>query len=193
MFSMQHHGIPTRLLDWSENLFIALYFALGEAPKDHKELHEGPCLPAVWLLDPKTWNRRALAHQEDEEIESAVLTINDEDLKFYAPDLLVDRFQKRYRNPVALYGTHNSARIVAQRGAFTIAGNDWRPMEDFATRMNAPEKGGLVRFIVTGDVEGLKDNLRALGFSHSMVYPDLPGLSTEVAAAEGWRSPVGTK
>lgn len=42
---MQHHGVPTRLLDWTESSYVALYFALEEEPQGK----EG--LSAVWALD----------------------------------------------------------------------------------------------------------------------------------------------
>lgn len=45
---MQHYGLPTRLLDWSSNLLVALYFCCQEQPdKDG----------AVYALNPTYWER----------------------------------------------------------------------------------------------------------------------------------------
>ena len=55
LFAMQHFGMPTRLLDWSENLFIASHFALLDSSPDHN--HEGECIPVIWGIDPVEWNR----------------------------------------------------------------------------------------------------------------------------------------
>lgn len=36
LFFMQHFGVPTRLLDWSENSHVALYFAIAAA-EEHRD------------------------------------------------------------------------------------------------------------------------------------------------------------
>jgi hypothetical protein len=111
LFAMQHFGMPTRLLDWTENLFVAAHFALGSA-SGHR--HEGPCIPVIWCVNPVEWNRSTpVLSDYGDSIQ--VLTTSDDDLEAYRPETK----KRRAKTPVSIFGTHNSERIVAQRGTFT--------------------------------------------------------------------------
>src|ERR1700675_3362359 len=45
-FLMQHHGAPTRLLDWSDGALIALHFAVRDKPRND------PTDAIVYAIDP---------------------------------------------------------------------------------------------------------------------------------------------
>jgi len=51
LFDMQHYGLPTRLLDWSRVLGIAITFAV----LDYQD--EMPHAPAVFVLNPIALNK----------------------------------------------------------------------------------------------------------------------------------------
>jgi hypothetical protein len=83
-------------------------------------------------------------------------------------------------HPVALYGAHNSARIVAQQGVFTIFGRDTTPMEQ-VFKTDAFPAHCLTEFTVTKSlISPLRKSLLNHGITESAVFPDLEGLAREI-------------
>jgi hypothetical protein len=185
LFYMQHNGVPTRLLDWSSNPFIALYFALSGAKRDDSGVCQEPA--AVWVLDPYRWNRHALGDLGWEDHGPA--TSEDERIKSYLPRK-IDWSQpvSRYPLPIAISGAANTARMMAQRGNFTIFSDDLRPMEViYDTEGFIPNS--LVKLeVAAGDIDSMLQVLLAVGYTDSVAYPDLEGLAMEIKRLHGFIS-----
>jgi hypothetical protein len=167
LFFMQHFEIPTRLLDWTENPFIALYFALTSKSEDPK------CDSAVWMLDPVAWNRKSLDHITFKE---GILSVDDTLLENLKPGADSDTMNA---DPLAITGFHNSARIVAQRGVFTIFGKDTQHMEDIYGGGDYPQDCLLKVRLPESKKADLLTSLFKIGFTHSVIFPDLEGLAKE--------------
>jgi hypothetical protein len=174
LFFMQHFEIPTRLLDWSENPFVALYFALTSTPEN------AGADAVIWMLDPVSWNRKSLDHIT---YTGGVLTVEDSLLDTFKPSASVADMNT---DPVAIYGFHNSARIVAQRGVFTISGKDTSLMEDIYKNRDYPLDSLLKVRVPNADKIKLLKSLFEVGFTHSVVYPDLAGLAKEMKHSFGF-------
>jgi hypothetical protein len=174
LYFMQHYGVPTRLLDWTRNPLIALHFALMTGPYSAQK-------KTVWILDPVQWNRHALSHQS---YKGSTLTPGDEALKGYKPR---NMFSAMNKFPVALYGEHNSPRIVAQQGVFTIFGQVVEPMEKMYVDENFPEES-LIRITIEGSsvINKIRTSMLNHGITESVVYPDLEGLALEIKRSFGF-------
>lgn len=176
LFLMQHYGVPTRLLDWSESPLVGLFFAVTLAhhtlSKFGKPIFKGDA--SIWILNPEKWNEKAVGIPS---FTGAILTTADPNASAYNPagDIIS---MKQF--PIALYGAHNSQRIVAQRGVFVCFGKDTFPMEIVYGREHFPTDC-LMKVVVKKDnLPHMYEALRRHGITDSVVFPDLDGLAREI-------------
>lgn len=188
-FLMQHYGAPTRLLDWTINPLVALYFAVCE------DLNEDS---AVWVVDPWRWNR---AHVKDlfgpaiagwQETTGYLLDLED------AFDTDKGENQTRQKWPVAIEPHHIDRRIAAQGSKFILFGTETDMTNSPAINRVRGGKGKhaiLDKIVVPKTMrETLRAQLNEIGIHEAAMFPDLEGLGAHIAWE--WKSrsvPAGKK
>ena len=86
-----------------------------------------------------------------------------------------------------MYGSYNSPRIVAQRGTFMVFGSDLHPME--TVKVNTPTITDVVlsKLTIPGDkVAAVLRALTSIGYTDSVIFPDLDGLAREIKRGFGF-------
>lgn len=163
LFWMQHYGVPTRLLDWTESPLAALYFCVSN------KAHEN-CDGAIWVLDPKSLNK---AHNNIDD-DDFVPSFDEDILDNYKPSTIAAESRTKLFAMAAI-ATRNNPRIQAQLGVFTIAHRIKEPMEQSAG------KGCLVKLIIPKDAkETLREELNALRFDRFSLFPELSSIGHNI-------------
>lgn len=168
LFLMQHHRVPTRLLDWSMNPFAGLFFALYSL-KQNKDA-------AVYILDPVEWNRGILS---DINAHPRIYSTNEKILESYHPTHTAG---DRRSQPLAIDGVRNNARINAQKGTFVVFGHSNRSMEDFYNDKNDIWNDNALQKvrIPSAHTGELREILLRSGVTPTSMFPDLEGLADEL-------------
>jgi hypothetical protein len=204
LFLAQHVGLPTRLLDWTEGLFVGLHFALLEE------------MPVVWMLDPVGLNRKSVPEEYikdnvfpltwlDEErspVEKIDIYLLAQFIKFGKEEFLqefpnledhylVKQSSKNIGNlnirgawehdklgtdlPIAVRPTYVHIRMNVQRSCFTIHGKNKSSVNHLV------DSSILKKYVIDPDsVSQMRKDLKLLGITNTSVFPDLDNLSKDL-------------
>ena len=169
----QHHQLPTRLLDWSRNPLIALYFAVNDRNRHEGEDGWGDVFVFAWELG------------EERDVDEHVLPLDrvramrpaerghitdggpgaEAGLVLFSPPMISSRFASQeglfsYQERI----TDCTFTEVAQAGSLSL------------TRVTVP---GAARF-------GILKQLNRLGVETEKLFPDLPGLCAHQRWVAEW-------
>jgi hypothetical protein len=173
LFLAQHHQLPTRLLDWSENPLVGLFFAAD----DHFAVRDNPESAIdgkLWILKPLLLNE-AGGHRFSAPRDLPLFGI-DKELNEYNP---FSGTAER-KAPIAGLAARNFARITAQWGTFTIC--------NFPDSLDTlPGRAGFIDELTVpvAAKPRIKQQLMTLGLEDRTIYPDLFRLGKRVAEVYG--------
>jgi len=169
---MQHYGVPTRLVDFTESPFVALYFALeAYNPQSGNNL-------AIYALDYKSVMDHSINYikQRDSGFLETRSTFSKKQDQIF--EEIVDRFSYDIAwitEPKLL-----NARLDRQAGCFLLSGNKATKIE---TILTSPiySSCDIQKLIINGELyTGIFALLRKMNITSKSIYGDLVGMAKSI-------------
>ncbi|HEX2638240.1 MAG TPA: FRG domain-containing protein [Gemmatimonadales bacterium] len=166
LVAAQHHGLPTRLLDWTYSPLVAAHFATVDGA--------GGADRAVWRLDWKEVHRFF-------RLPELALLIQDLEGIFggdrpFTPSALFAMREGSRPFACMLEPPSLDARIVAQSAAFTLCSEKRQTFDGFLEHHGLG--GALTKIVIPAQHAGrIRDQLDLVSVDERRLFPDLDGVA----------------
>ncbi|WP_137892900.1 FRG domain-containing protein [Ramlibacter sp. 2FC] len=160
---MQHHGAPTRLLDFTKSPYVAAFFALEDAVADAAVYALNT--PALWSAAP-SFDPALTRERIDPRVSGNF-----------------ERYFLGNRAPVVWFGepSEMDRRLVAQSGLFVLPGVLDQPL-DSILRGYAGREPMIVKYVLPAEMRApAMQSLYRMNITNSTLFPDLEGLARSAA------------
>lgn len=190
--ALQHQGVPTRLLDFSHNALVALWFAV-EQKRDHDGSPRADTDGRVFAVQS---NGRDISPEWERDPELPWRNPPDDwesDIRIWTPPPIDGRMTRQQ-------GCFVFGGVPSTRGAFNLSPSYAQPLKrsevrecvSVPVRLNSPkylrsnrQRGRALRYALAFTLRvpaaakpALRNHLeRGFGYTHAMLYPDFPGFA----------------
>jgi hypothetical protein len=171
LIAAQHHGVPTRLLDWTYSPLIAAFFATRPAEGRDQDR-------AIWRLDWQRVHRHFNLPPLALQIQDLAAVFGEEQAHALSPTKL---FSSRGPRAFACMIEPPSLdqRIAAQSATFTLCSTTSQSFDQFLSDQGLGD--ALAKYIIPADeLARVRDQLDLVGIDERRLFPDLDGVAKAI-------------